>query len=145
MSFAKVLQPPISIAPSIDPELPLSSQCPVVAAVAADLLLLISQDAKLAVTPDLKHPCCIACLSPFSAEYSSHNPIFSFLSRRLCSICRSLHQSLVHLCVPSSACSLDPNDDMHPLSRSVLVQTAAALSLSQDSADIQSLEDFQKM
>ena len=133
-SHAKIIQPPKSNAPSLDFEQPLSSQGAAVTAFAADALLLILQTSRMAGNPDLRLPICIACLSPLSTHDISHNSIFSILSRRLCNCCRSMHQSLLYLSVPAPACTLCPQDLLHPKARSVLVQISRALT-SQASAD----------
>jgi len=140
-SHARVLQPSKPNVPSLDSDLPISSQCAVVAAVAADALLLVLQTSKMAGTPDLRLPVCIACLLPISPHDISHNSIFSVLSRRLCNGCRATQQALMYFCAPNSSCALSSHHLLHPLVRAVVPQSSSALTAA---GDFESTEQLQK-
>jgi hypothetical protein len=125
-----VLLPPKTAPPSLDVAAPLNNQHDAVAAVAADMLLLILRSSQVKTMPDLQIATCIACLSPMRAHETSGNSIFSTLCRRLCIPCRSMRQSLLYLCVPSHSSSLSAMCNMHPNIRAIFAQFSGADSAS---------------
>jgi hypothetical protein len=140
---AAVSTPPKSSAPSLDPSLPLSNQQDVVAAIAADLLLLITQPPKSLAFPELTSPTCLACLLPTISLDSTSSTIFSTISHRLCNSCRSLRQSLLYFCVPSAHCSSITDYPVHSKAYAVVAQTARAL-VAPEELFPESMQLFQK-
>jgi hypothetical protein len=125
-SHAAILLPPKSAPPCLDVALPLCNQHDAVAAVAADMLLLILRSSDVKTVPDLQSATCIGCLTPLRPHQLNGNAIFSTIARKLCIPCRSMRQSLLYLCVPSHPSSFTAACSMHPKIRAIFAQFAAA-------------------